>query len=166
MVPVDSSAARRPRPGATMASATLFNSATFIALSRKKFTPHWSRILSATCDSLSPEGRGWGEGVRTPEQILGVRTPSSCPSPPWGEGTQLAVLHATCRHIGFHRLRFGGEFDFILCACGRGCLADQEHFHTRQGLAFERLQKGAAGGRNMGQAAHDARDIERRHGIA
>src|ERR1700722_19955142 len=62
MVPVDSSAARMPRPGATMASATLFNSATFIALSRKKFTPDWSQILSATYDSLSPEGRGWGEG--------------------------------------------------------------------------------------------------------
>src|ERR1039457_5455800 len=31
MVPVDSSAARMPRPGATMASATLFNSERFIA---------------------------------------------------------------------------------------------------------------------------------------
>src|SRR5581483_3733739 len=33
MVPVDSSAARMPRPGAVMASATLFSSARFIALS-------------------------------------------------------------------------------------------------------------------------------------
>src|SRR5579883_3117395 len=33
MVPVDSSAARMPRPGATIASATLCNSTRFIALS-------------------------------------------------------------------------------------------------------------------------------------
>src|SRR6516162_2591068 len=33
MVPVDSSAARMPRPGATIAVATLFNSAKFIASS-------------------------------------------------------------------------------------------------------------------------------------
>jgi hypothetical protein len=33
MVEVDSSAARMPRPGATIASATLFNSARFMALS-------------------------------------------------------------------------------------------------------------------------------------
>src|SRR5580704_14464839 len=126
MVPVDSSAAKIPRPGATMASATLFNSATFIALSRKKFTPDWSRILSATYDSLSPEGRGRGEGVRPPEPILGVSTSSSCPPPPWGEGTQPAACSfdftAAIRQV----------FDFIpgargiLCACGRGSLADQQ----------------------------------------
>ena len=33
MVPEDSSAARMPRPGATMAAATLFNSARFIGAS-------------------------------------------------------------------------------------------------------------------------------------
>src|ERR1700731_3960655 len=27
-------------------------------------------------------GEGWGEGVRTPEHILGVSTPSSCPFSP------------------------------------------------------------------------------------
>jgi hypothetical protein len=33
-------------------------------------------------------GEGWGEGVRIVEQIPGIRAPSSCPSPLWGEGTR------------------------------------------------------------------------------
>src|SRR6202035_1414234 len=41
----------------------------------QKFTPDWSRLLFATYDSLSPEGRGWGEGVRTSEQKLGLPNP-------------------------------------------------------------------------------------------
>jgi hypothetical protein len=53
------------------------------------------------CDSLSPAGRGWGEGARPRSICSGLRAPSSCPSPPsarlrasltryGGEGTKLA----------------------------------------------------------------------------
>src|ERR1700730_13707 len=46
MVPVDSSAAKMPRPGATMASATLFNPLRFIVLSKRR------RRDSAACLTL------------------------------------------------------------------------------------------------------------------
>src|ERR1700761_7051069 len=80
MVPVDSSAARMPRPGATMASATLFNSATFIALSRKTRSHLTGRELYPRPTPPSPrrgEGgmRGFGllskySDVRTPHPVL------------------------------------------------------------------------------------------------
>src|SRR6202034_1678993 len=93
MVLVDSSAARMPRPAATIASATLFNSARFIVLS--------SGSLPTLC--LIPAGGG-----------------SRC----------------------------------------------HEHLDARQGLALQPFQKGAAGGGNVGEAAGDAGDVERRHCIA
>ena len=45
------------------------------------------RAQALTCGTPSPEGRGWGEG-RVRNLNSTVRTPSSCPSPLWGEGTQ------------------------------------------------------------------------------
>jgi hypothetical protein len=42
------------------------------------------------CDSLSPAGRGRGEGARRQSICFGLRAPSSCPSPRWGEGTKPA----------------------------------------------------------------------------
>src|ERR1700728_2246991 len=166
MVPVDSSAAKIPRPGATMASATLFNSATFIVLSRKKFTPDWSRILSATYDSLSPEGGGWGEGVRTSEQKLGLPNPLILSFSPLGRRDAARRHERHLQPLRLYRPRFGSFVDFILCACGCGSLADQQHFHTRQGLAFERFQKGAARGRDMAQAAQAPGDVGPREGAA
>src|SRR5580704_272569 len=41
----------------------------------------------------SPQrGEGWGEGARTLQNFFNVGTPSSCPSPLRGEGTQRAHL--------------------------------------------------------------------------
>src|SRR5215831_18962508 len=50
IVPEDSSAARMPLPGATMASATLFNSSRFIAFSL-------SIVVPARAESVNPESR-------------------------------------------------------------------------------------------------------------
>src|SRR6266511_1865401 len=89
MVPEDSSAARMPRPGATIASATLFNSARFIGAS---FVTSWSQ-LSQTWPGF-------------------------------------------CRL--FARLQRAGS---LL----------PQYLHTRQRLAFEPLQEGAARGRHIGE---------------
>ena len=90
MVPVDSSAARMPRPGATIASATLFSSARFIAVSSK----------------------------------FGSQS-----------GDAGLILYS---RAAVWSLRY------------------QQHFDARQRLAFQPFQEGAAGGRDIGQAAGDA----------
>ena len=54
-----------------------------------RISERWSHAWCAT--PSRPEGRGWGEGARPPQQVLGFSTPSSCPSPPWGEGTQFVA---------------------------------------------------------------------------
>ena len=41
-----------------------------------------------------------------------------------------------------------------------------QDFDARQGLAFEPFEEGAAGGRDIGEAAGGAGGIERRHGVA
>ena len=74
-----------------MASATLFNSATFIAFSRKKFTPGWSRIYPRPTTPSPRRGEGGVRGFGLQSKYSDIRTPSSCPSPLWGEGTQLAA---------------------------------------------------------------------------
>src|SRR6516165_7392751 len=103
MVPVDSSAARMPRPGATMASATLFNSLKFIFVSRT-----------------------------------------------FGAGDSAGIFRICTLFTGGSWSGFRNE----------------QHFYARQGFAFERLQKGAARGRDMGQPAHDGSGVERRDRVA
>src|SRR5262249_46133902 len=98
MVPLDSSAARMPRPGATMASATLLSSVRFIAR---------SSMCGSTADSLClTAGRGGSGG-------------------------------------GFENLDAAGQH-----------------------LALEPFEEGAAGSRNISEAAGDAGQVERRHGVA
>jgi hypothetical protein len=47
--------------------------------------------IGVALGTLSPEGRGWGEGARKLQKNLQLPNPSSCPSPLWGEGTQRLV---------------------------------------------------------------------------
>src|SRR5215475_11068423 len=78
MVPEDSSAARMPRPGATMASATLLSSARFIVASvvmRQSFG-RFCRLFA----SLAKGGWGFTVGlIHIPQHTLGV-----LPPPLWG----------------------------------------------------------------------------------
>src|SRR6516164_4346015 len=97
IVPLDSSAARMPRPGATMASATLLSSVRFIARSSMCGSTAGSLCLTA--------GRGGSGG-------------------------------------GFKNLDAG------------------------QHLPLEPFKEGAARGRNISEAAGDAGQVERRHGVA
>src|SRR6202041_3387331 len=97
IVPLDSSAARMPRPGATMASATLLSSVRFIARSSK---------CGSTAGPL-------------------------------------------CRTAG--RGGSGGSF---------------ENLDARQHLALEPFEEGAARSRNISEAAGDAGEVERGHGVA
>src|ERR1700736_5960511 len=101
MVPEDSSAARMPRPGATMASATLLSSARFIAVSVVL------QASSAILPSLQANGKG-----RMASPLMSAVIISTIIVPP----------------------------------------PDPQHLDARQGLALEPLEKGAAGGRDIGEA--------------
>src|SRR4051812_23602406 len=97
MVPEDSSAARMPRPGAVIATATLFSSARFIALSSCQFSEMGPRRTTAAG-------------------------------------------------------RLGSFYS--------------QHFDSGEGLALHPFEKGAAGGRYVGQALGDAGRIERGDRVA
>ena len=49
---------------------------------------------------------------------------------------------------------------------GSGSPINLQYLDTRQDLALEPFEEGAAGGRHIGEALGDARKVERRHGIA
>src|SRR5262245_32096764 len=113
MVPEDSSAARMPRPGATMASATLLSSARFIEGS----------VVLSVGGGILPPLHIFGKGPMAPRSIS----------------------------IDFHRFPQSGG---------------AQHLDARQRLAFEPLQKGAAGGRDIGEPLGHAGAVERGDRVA